>query len=198
MEDKPTPETDAAVTTFNSISKLKRRFECSTGKVSAEFARRLERERDEAREELKHIEEYGTEEINAAVELRQKLAQALVEHDEAREALSSIHRWIERNHADGFIDSLTYLQNLERVTDCWYDRFDKIERERDEARKLKQFLAADSERVDAYLGACIERDEAREALTRITEAAQAVVDRWEQPAWKDTEPTAAVSTAPTP
>lgn len=42
-----TPETDAAVTTFTSISKLKRRFECSTGKVSAEFARRLERERDE-------------------------------------------------------------------------------------------------------------------------------------------------------
>jgi hypothetical protein len=37
-----------------------------------------------------------------------------------------------------------------------------------------------------------ERDEAREALARITEAAQAVVDRWEQPAWKDTEPTAAV------
>ena len=45
-----TPETDAAVTTFTSISKLKKRFECSTGKVSAEFARRLERERDEARE----------------------------------------------------------------------------------------------------------------------------------------------------
>ena len=47
-----TPETDAEVTTFTSISKLKRRFECSTGKVSADFARRLERERDEAREEL--------------------------------------------------------------------------------------------------------------------------------------------------
>lgn len=47
-----TPETDAAVTTFTSISKLKRRFECSTGKVSADFARRLERERDEARELL--------------------------------------------------------------------------------------------------------------------------------------------------
>lgn len=58
------------------------------------------------------------------------------ERDEAREAFSSIHRWIERNHADGFIDSLTYLQNLERVTDCWYDRIDKIERERDEAREL--------------------------------------------------------------
>ena len=45
----------------------------------------LERERDEASESLKHISEYGTEEINAAVELRQKLATALVERDEARE-----------------------------------------------------------------------------------------------------------------
>ena len=43
-----------------------------------------------------------------------------------------------------------------------------FERERDEARnecdKLKQLLAADSENVDAYLGVCMERDEAREAL----------------------------------
>lgn len=37
-----------------------------------------------------------------------------------------------------------------------------------------------------------ERDEAREELNRITEAANAVVDRWEQPSWKDTEPTALV------
>jgi hypothetical protein len=63
------------------------------------------------------------------------------ERDEAREELSSIHRWIERNHADGFIDSLTYLQNLERVTDCWYDRIDKIERERDEAREELRAMA---------------------------------------------------------
>ena len=52
---------------------------------------------------------------------------------EAREELSSIHRWIERNHADGFIDSLTYSQNLDRVTDNWYDRIDAIEKE---AREL--------------------------------------------------------------
>ena len=55
MSERPTPETDAAVTTFTSISKLKRRFEASTGKVSADFARKLERERDEAREELAKI-----------------------------------------------------------------------------------------------------------------------------------------------
>ena len=44
----------------------------------------------------------------------------------------------------------------------------RMERERDEAReerdKLKQLLAADSENVDAYLGVCIERDEARTEL----------------------------------
>jgi len=42
----------------------------------------MQKERDEAREALKHIEEYGTEEINAAVDLRQKLASALVEREE--------------------------------------------------------------------------------------------------------------------
>lgn len=37
-----------------------------------------------------------------------------------------------------------------------------------------------------------ERNKARQELARIIEAATAVVDRWEQPSWKDTEPTAAV------
>jgi hypothetical protein len=118
---------------------------------TAKLAATLKVERDEAREALKEIEEYGTEEINDAVELRQKLATALVERDEAREVasglavqeerveeaqkeLSSIHRWIERNHPDGVIDSLSYLRNLERVGDRWYDRLDIVERERDEAR----------------------------------------------------------------
>lgn len=52
--------------------------------VPTEFARQLERERDEALRHLEEIKEYGTEEINAAVELRQKLAAALIERDEAR------------------------------------------------------------------------------------------------------------------
>jgi hypothetical protein len=105
--------------------------------VTANFARKLERERDEAQKEL-----------------------------------SSIHRWIERNHADGFIDSQTYWQNLERVTENWYDRIDAIEadarrfvRERDEARvhwgtesmnaaqffgeKIKAIAERDKARADA-------------------------------------------------
>jgi len=76
------------------------------------------------------------------------------------------------------------------------ESWNRVVRERDEAReerdKLKQLLAADSENVDAYLGVCIERDEARERLAKITKAAEAVIDRWEQPAWKDTEPTGTV------
>jgi hypothetical protein len=45
-----TPETDAQLTTFTSISKLKKHFTNKKGTVSAEFARKLERERDEARD----------------------------------------------------------------------------------------------------------------------------------------------------
>jgi uncharacterized protein (DUF3084 family) len=73
MSDRPTPETDAAASPNIGF------YSCAT--VTANFARRLEIERDEAREHLEHVKEYGTEEINAAVDLRQKLAQALVELD---------------------------------------------------------------------------------------------------------------------
>ena len=106
-------------------------------------------QRDEARESLKHIEEYGTEEINAAIDLRQKLASALVERDEAQKEFSLIYRWIERNHADGFIDSLTYLKNLERVMDCWYDRLDKMELERNEWKNKAYSHATDYTLMEA-------------------------------------------------
>ena len=53
---------------------------------------------------------------------------------------------------------------------------EKLERERDEAREecdeLKQLLAADSERVDAYLGVCMERDEARSVADGLAEQAE--------------------------
>ena len=73
MNDRPTPETAAII----SVGLENADREC----VPADFARKLERERDEAREGLQEIKEYGTEEINAAVELRQKLAEALVDLD---------------------------------------------------------------------------------------------------------------------
>ena len=91
--NRQTPDTDEAA--------------FGTGRVSVDFARRLERERDEAREALEHITEYGTEEINAAVELRQKLASALVKRDEALEALMQIE--------DLFIDGTDIYADREKM-----------------------------------------------------------------------------------
>lgn len=54
-----TPETDAQLTTFTSISKLKKPFVNRTGTVSAEFARKLERERDRYARALEFIAEDG-------------------------------------------------------------------------------------------------------------------------------------------
>lgn len=53
---------------------------------------------------------------------------------EAQTKLSTVHQWIERNHPDGFIDSQTHLQNLERVTENWHDRLDTVERSLRKAR----------------------------------------------------------------
>jgi hypothetical protein len=87
------------------------------------------------------------------------------ERDEARAELSSIHQWIDRNHPDGFIDSLTYFQNLERVTDSWYDRLDRLEvdahrfvRERDEAREQIKELIYIAERAIALAEIDFEND----------------------------------------
>jgi hypothetical protein len=82
MNERPTPETDAAWAAWPYAGPG----------VHANFARKLERERDEARAKLTHV-----------------------------------HRWIERNHPDGFIDSQSHLQNLERVTEHIHDKMDKLE-----------------------------------------------------------------------
>ena len=98
---RPTPETDSA-----QCEGLLRTNPIPIQVVTANFARKLERERDEARDALKHIEEYGTEEVNSAVELRQKLAHALVD-----------------------------LDNMQDQRDIAMKVIKRLERERDEARK---------------------------------------------------------------
>ena len=83
---------------------------------------RLERERDEAREELKHIGEYGTEEINAAIDLRQKLASALVERDEAQKQ----------------------VENQKVRIGEFFAALEKLNSERDEAREKYTTLLTDN------------------------------------------------------
>lgn len=74
MSERPTPETDTFAIKFKTTCGEKYW-------VPVDIARKLQRELAEAREALEYITEYGTEEINAAVSLRQKLARALVDLD---------------------------------------------------------------------------------------------------------------------
>ena len=116
-----------------------------------EMAEQAFSERNKAREEIENVKlqlrlwEDGNlicEETLGEIRLLEERI------EEALKELSSIHQWIDRNHPDGFIDSLTYFQNLERVTDNWYDRLDRLEvdakrfvRERDEAREALKALS---------------------------------------------------------
>ena len=117
MNDKPTPETDAKASPHIGF------YSCET--VPAEFARKLERERDEARESLKHISEYGTEEINATIDLRQKLATALVERDEAKSELVSEKYWLIKERDD----AISKAMRVEFERDELRDELEKIKNE---------------------------------------------------------------------
>jgi hypothetical protein len=118
MSDRPTPGTDCESGFLNMETA-----------VGAAFARRLERERDEAREALADVEEYGTEEINAAVDLRQKLATALVERDEAREerdTLQAMRKEVVAANKGAKINA--------QISNSLAAKLNQAERERDEAR----------------------------------------------------------------
>ena len=152
------------------------------------------RERDEARESLKHISEYGTDEINAAVELRQKLATALVERDEAREELHDIRLNLGED-AEGYTltHAVCVLQNerneamedsLEqaRLLGMGSEREAKLISERDEARTDLGFRRGLYKVQEQYLEtARRERDEAREKAERYRIEANAIMmqrDEW--------------------
>ena len=142
MSERPTPETDN-LARGNHV-------------VPTEWAEQLERERNEAREALKHIEEYGTEEINAAIDLRQKLASALVERDEA------IRQRNETNESSVFSCNFYYEEKL------------KAERERNEIQEKCDNLA--TEHMLAVNKLCEERDEAREQVKELIYIAERAID----------------------
>jgi hypothetical protein len=61
--------------------------------VDAEFARKLERERDALKKQLSEIEKYWVDAELARNELRSKLAAALVERDEYKRRWQDWERW---------------------------------------------------------------------------------------------------------
>ena len=121
-----------------------------------------EKERDEARESLKHITEYGTEEINAAVELRQKLATALVELGDVQKAVNGLCKHF------GVSPANTTLLAVEVL---------RIQRERDKAQEQTKELIYIAERSIALAEIDFENDkfgvvsELRNGLEKIKEAA---------------------------
>ena len=135
MSDQPTPETDALI----SVGLENADREC----VTAEFARKLKRERDEAR---KRIERQKLEivRLNGATNHAggTPLKIALRERDEANEEL---HKQMVRY-------------------DQLFDDAEKIRIERDEARGK-----AERYRIEAN-AMMMQRDEARGALERISHA----------------------------
>jgi hypothetical protein len=140
-----TPETDKNLWDHGDEIDPSMRPDSHGNWVPEEFARKLERERGEANTKLQDVSSKladALRERDEAQEVASGLAMQEERVNEAQKELSSIHQWIDRNHPDGFIDSQTYFQNLERFVDNWYDRLDRLEvdakrfvRERDEARK---------------------------------------------------------------
>ena len=162
MSDRPTPETDAVLARL-----VKNQAGNSCDAVVIHHARKLERERDEeredlefrrglyrvqeeylesekntrntiiakglelkkqldeAREALKHIEEYGTEEINSAIELRQKLAQALVDLDnmqDQRDLAMKVIKRLERERAEAREDLRLFKHDKKHLCDSHRDK----------------------------------------------------------------------------
>jgi uncharacterized coiled-coil DUF342 family protein len=107
---------------------------------------RYNQERDEARESLKHITEYGTEEINAAVDLRQKLASALVERDEVQKAVNGLCEHIGVSPANTTLLAVEVLRIQRERDEAITRRMETImqcelyEKERDEARKALKYI----------------------------------------------------------
>lgn len=162
MSDRPTPETDTQIKTFTSVSKLKKSFENRTGTVSAAFARKLERERDEAREALRTLAEHGESEIQrvtkerdeaiADLEFRRGLYKVLEGANNhlmtANQEVAKLARTLkqERDEARSLTEHQWLLKVGSRLvqagckSDGITESLDEIIRERDEARAERDIL----------------------------------------------------------
>ena len=129
MSERPTPETDAAVWMTGDPWDEKDEVVCS------DFARKLERERDEARQLVDWII------ANAELTMWRD---GNILHDTHRDELEKVERERDEARRERDIDSvLTYKKNLECLTERLYDRCYTAERERDYARQQNAQLRAE-------------------------------------------------------
>jgi hypothetical protein len=85
-----TPETDA-LGTFTVFDHAGQPYQSDL--VPGDFARRLERERDELKKRLLENEKYGPWEVISEINLRSRLEAALVERDEYKRRWQDWERW---------------------------------------------------------------------------------------------------------
>jgi hypothetical protein len=143
MNDTPTPETDAALYPMNGVDI-----------VWPEFARELERERDEARHEI----EGWSNKWNIAVEMA---ARAEVERDGNKYELDEEMKWHHRTHEE-------LVQTQCKLLD--------MERERNEAQDMvEKFAEQGLELLDSNRTLKRERDEARELVQQMSESNQVIL-----------------------
>lgn len=69
------------------------------------------------------------------------MAKDLTTEDTESTELDGIYSWVERRHPDGFIDSLSYLQNIDRCYERLYDRLDSAELQVERWREIAGRLA---------------------------------------------------------
>ena len=111
---RPTPETDARA--YIPLP--------GASTVSADFARKLERERDEAREQ------WGKASMDAAQLLSEK-TKVMAERDEAREEIEFLKKTPLKQRC----------QQLERDSDHWCDMHTIASKQRDEAREVLRMIS---------------------------------------------------------
>jgi len=139
----------AALCEFVGVDPARKWAQCEKERDEwAALAGQYKSERDEVLKHLEEIKEYGAEEINAAVDLRQRLAAALCELDLER-------AWAKRLQRNAIQHSI---------------RAENTERERDEARSQRNALAASLEYIaSAGLTARHCEDEAKKMLALVFE-----------------------------
>ena len=157
MSERPTPDTDVFIASQNHSP---------TTHQLRNFARILERERDEAREDAARwessfdaIERAGAEQARRADENREWALKAEKERDEARDAIRVL-----AEHGES---------EIQRIT-----------KERDEAREIAKEADVGHDMAIADLAKC------EAAAEKMVVRANELIARWDQPSWKDTAPTA--------
>ena len=170
MNERPTPETDASrgyalSSHYGRLEGSYLQMDKAGPFVHAEVARKLERERDEANEELhKQLVQFD--------QLFDEAEKIRIERDEAREALrewQTLRLWgAEPQHIHDFIKGqqtrIHESQEIEKTCE-------QLERERDMAEDERIDLAKQLRSEKERHAKCQnERDEAREVLKRIAHA----------------------------